>query len=366
MRVVAFRLHSRLIILNGCAIGFVTLLLGYFLSSSIKAAMESEIEDQLYKTATLAKAYIDLHPKHDDPIRLANDLSKSLDVRVTIIAHDGTVLGDSDLTPEGVRTVQNHSDRPEVIQALASGRGTAIRFSSTLGMPFIYVAIMADGRVLRLAKPLAALDVLLSQVRGQLSLALLVSIGTTIVFAYMVYAFVSRPLRRMAEASRQLAVGNLDHHIPVVGDTDLARVGSSLNAMSKNLRLKMEELVEDKRHIESIVEAMSAGVVVFDREARAVLANRSIRQMLDLRGEPAGRTPLELIRHSALESAVRQALQGVDVPTADLTTSGGKVLAAKATPVRQLSGQVERAVVVFHDLTEMRRIERMLKDFVAN
>jgi len=363
---VAFRLHSRLILLNGCAIGIVTLLLGYFLGSSIKGTMESEIEGQLYKSATLAKAYIRVHPDRDDPIRLANDLAMALDVRVTIIAPDGVVLGDSDMTPASIRTMENHSNRPEVIQAFKTGRGTSIRWSATVGIPFIYVVTMADGRILRLAMPLATVDALIGGLRRQLALAMLISIGMTLIFGYMVYAFVSRPLRRMAEASQELAVGNLNHHIPEVGDTDLAQVGTSLNVMARSLRVKMEELVEDKRHIESIIETMSAGVVVFDRDARAVLANKSIRQLLEVRGDPTGRTPLELVRHSAIEGAVRQALQGIDVPSVDFTTAGGKVLMAKATPVQQLSGQVDRAVVVFHDLTELRRIERMRKDFVTN
>src|SRR5438093_664064 len=125
----AFRLHSRLVFLNGCALCIITLLLGYFLGSAIKETVEFEIEDQLHKSATLAKAYIGLHPDRDDPIRLAQDLSKSLDVRVTIIARDGVVLGDSDLLPESLRTVENHSNRPEVIQALKTGQGTSIRWS---------------------------------------------------------------------------------------------------------------------------------------------------------------------------------------------------------------------------------------------
>src|SRR5439155_1822830 len=108
------------------------------------------------------------HPDRDDPIRLAQDLSKSLDVRVTIIARDGVVLGDSDLLPESLRTVENHSNRPEVIQALKTGQGTSIRWSSRVGMPFIYVATGGDAWVLRLAKPLSTVDVLIGSLRAQL------------------------------------------------------------------------------------------------------------------------------------------------------------------------------------------------------
>jgi two-component system, OmpR family, phosphate regulon sensor histidine kinase PhoR len=363
---VAFRLHSRLVFLNGCAICITTLLVGFFLGSGVKATVESEVEDQLKRSAALAREYISLHPDGDDPVLIASDLARSLDVRVTIIGQDGVVLGDSGLAPSAIRTVENHLNRPEVIEALKTGEGTSIRWSSTVSMPFIYVASKADTWIVRLAKPLSSVDVLIGRLRGQLFLAMLLSLGMTLVFGYMVYVFVSRPLRQMADASRLLAVGNLDHRIPVVGDTDLSRIGASLNAMAARLRRKIDELVEDKQHLEAIVEAMSAGVVVFDRTARTVVANKAVREMLDLRGDLHLRTPMELVRHSGLENAVRRALQGTDVPAVEPVTAGGRVLAAKAAPVRQLSGHVERAVVVFHDLTELRRIERMRKDFVAN
>ena len=361
-----FRLHSRLVLLNGCALAVAILLLGYFLSTGIRSGIESEIEDQLHSSATLAREFIRIHPGSGDSIGLANELGARLGLRVTIIARDGTVLGDSDLTPEGVRTVENHSDRPEVIQALKTGRGSSIRFSETVRSPFIYVATFADNQILRLAMPLSTVDALLGRLREQLALVMAVCIAMTLLFGYMVFTFVSRPLRRLAEASRALAIGNLDHDIPVAGDRDLAAVASSLNAMARNLRMRMEELRDDKREIEEIVQGMSAGVVVFDRGARAVLANKSILQLLDVQGDVTGRSPMELVRHPAVGRSVLQALEGVDEAPVELTTTGGAILSAKATPVRQSSGQVELAVVVFHDLTELRRIEKMRKDFVAN
>jgi two-component system, OmpR family, phosphate regulon sensor histidine kinase PhoR len=363
----AFKLHSRLVFFNICAIVVVTLFMGYFLSSSLRTTFESEIEGQLYTSASLAKDYMRVSPLRGDPIELANDISHTLDVRVTLIDRGGKVLGDSDLTPEGIAAVENHSGRPEVMTAEETGRGTAIRRSATVGVPFIYVAVkLEDGGVLRVARPLEPVETLIGGLRQQLVAALIVSIGLALVFGYMVYIFVSRPLHRMAEASHELAVGNLNSELPVVGDSDLAVMGSSLNAMARSLKKQMEELQGDKRRIEAIVEAMSAGIIVFDRDARVVLANNSICKLLDIHGEPAGRMPMELVRHPALETAVREALRGADVPAVDLTTGGGRFLSAKAAPVRSLSGQTELAVVVFHDLTEIRRTETMRKDFIAN
>jgi two-component system phosphate regulon sensor histidine kinase PhoR len=247
------------------------------------------------------------------------------------------------------------------------GRGASIRHSATLGTSFIYVAIsLDDGSVLRLAMPLSSVDVLLSGLRRHLALAMLIGISLSFAFGYMVYAVVSRPLHRVAEASRQLAYGNLESHIPVVGDSDLATVSSSLNAMAGSLRLKMAELEADKHRTDAVIAAMSSGVVVFDRGARVVLANSSIQNLLDLHGSAAGKIPMELVRHPSIESAVRMALDGREAPAIEVTTRREKVLLAKAAPVRALSGDVELVVMVFHDLTEIRKTERMRKDFVAN
>lgn len=333
----------------------------------MKGTFESEIESQLYKSATLAKDYIRVRSTDTDPEELAGAVSKLLQVRATIIAADGRVLGDSQVTHADLTQMENHSSRPEFVDALREGRGVSIRHSATLRVSFIYVATtLDDGSVLRLAMPLSSVDVLLSGLRKQLALVMLLGVSVSLLFGYMVYAVVSRPLHKVAEASNQLAYGNLDSPIPVVGDSDLATVGSSLNAMARNLRRKMAELEDDKHRTEAVIAAMSSGVVVFDLAARVVLANSSIQSLLELQGAAGGRLPMELVRHPAIGSAVRLALEGKDTPAIEITTGRDKVLLAKAAPVRALNGNVELAVMVFHDLTEVRRSERMRKDFVAN
>jgi len=355
-----------LVALNVVALTVVTLLLGYFLGNQLKSTFEAEIENQLYRSASLAKDYIRVHSDADS-VDLASAVSKLLDVRVTLMASDGRVLGDSQVAPPGLADMDNHSNRPEFVHARREGRGASIRRSATLGVSFIYVAVgLDDGSVLRLAMPLSSVDILLSGLRRHLALAMLVGVGVSLLFGYMVYAVVSRPLHKVAEASNQLAYGNLDSEMPVVGDSDLATVGSSLNAMARTLRRKMAELEADKHRTEAVIAAMSSGVVVFDHAARVVLANSSIQTLLELQGAAAGRLPMELVRHPSIESAVRMALEGKDPPAIELTTGRDRILLAKAAPVRALSGDVELAVMVFHDLTEIRRVERMRKDFVAN
>jgi two-component system phosphate regulon sensor histidine kinase PhoR len=364
---VTLRLHSRLVVLNVAALTITAVLLGYFLSKNVKSAFEAEIENQLYKTALLARVYIREQPAGSDPQDIITAISKLLNVRVTLIAADGRVLADSEVTRSGVASMENHGTRPEFRDAQATGRGTSIRQSSTLGISFIYVATtLENGSVLRVAMPLSAVDILLSGLRRQLGLAMLAGVALSLGFGYMVYAVVSRPLRKLADASQRLAVGNLDAEIPIAGDHDLSTLGASLNAMAKSLRLKLAELETDRHRIEAVVGAMSAGVLVFSRHGRVVLANQSCRSLLQFHGDPFGRRPMEIMRNPSIEHVVSNALEGVDPPAVEVITTGGKILQAKAAPVRDLHGNVELAAVVFQDFTEIRKIERMRKDFVAN
>jgi two-component system phosphate regulon sensor histidine kinase PhoR len=214
--------------------------------------------------------------------------------------------------------------------------------------------------------PMSNLETLIGGLRQRLVLVTLICAVMTLVFGYMVYTFVSRPLERLAEASRSLSVGNLDSEIPASGDKDLATVGSALNAMAKKLKLKIGELEEDKRRTDTIIAAMSAGIVVFDQSARVVLSNQAAQRLFDISGELTGKGPLELVRNPAMESVVRDSLKGYAIPAIEVVTGSGRVLLAKASPVHAKFGEVELAVVSVHDLTEIRRTEKMRKDFVAN
>ncbi len=128
----------------------------------------------------------------------------------------------------------------------------------------------------------------------------------------------------------------------------------------------MEELQDDKRQTEAIIAGMSAGVAVFNVDARVMLANRSIADLLDQHGQTIGRSPMELVRQPVLDGAVRRALNGEDTPSIEIIASSGKTLLARTSPVRAASGKVDLVVVVFHDITEIRRTEKMKKDFIAN
>src|SRR5262249_31207773 len=181
-----FRLHSRLVFWNLLIIGLMVGILGYFLASSVREHFVGEIEERLTQETSLAGIYLSQAAEATSPDDNADKLGNLLKIRVTVIGHDGRVLGDSDIDGAALQSVENHRTRPEVQDAEQHGTGVAVRWSPTIKTDFIYVARRFDPYVVRLALPLAAVESLMADVRSRLTLAAILSIGLTILFGYIV------------------------------------------------------------------------------------------------------------------------------------------------------------------------------------
>jgi two-component system phosphate regulon sensor histidine kinase PhoR len=199
-----------------------------------------------------------------------------------------------------------------------------------------------------------------------LALVVVVAVALTLIFSYGVRVIVTRPMHEIAVVSRQLAGGDLEQRLPITGEEEIAALGTSVNTMAQNLSRQIHELSDGKQRLEHIVEAMGHGVMVLDRSGRVTLTNTSIRHILDSERDLTGRTPMEVFRKPELESAVHDVLRGSSGSVLEITAGNGKILQANVAPVPSTSGDVESVVVVFHDLTDIRRTERMRRDFVAN
>src|SRR5947209_1427825 len=201
---------------------------------------------------------------------------------------------------------------------------------------------------------------------SQLALTIVVAVTFTFIFSYGVHVLILRPLREITVVSRKLAAGNLEARLPITGDEEIAALRTSLNTMAQVLGARMQALSDGKQQLELILEAMGQGVMVLDRDGRITLANSSLLKVVGTDRDLVGKTPLELFRRPELENAVKAVLAGESIQTLEITSGNNKVLQANVAPVTNASGAVSSAVAVFHDLTEIRRAERMRRDFVAN
>src|SRR5215831_15443136 len=201
---------------------------------------------------------------------------------------------------------------------------------------------------------------------SQVAFMIVIAVTLTGILSYSVHVLILVPLRKISIVSRKLAAGNLNQRLPIAGDEEIAALGTSLNTMAQVLGARMQALSDGKQQLELILEAMGQGVMVLDQDGRITLTNTSLLRVLGSDRDLVGKTPLEVFRRPELEEAVKAVLAGQSIQTLEVIAGQNRVLQANVAPVTNAAGIVTSAVTVFHDLTEIRRSERMRRDFVAN
>jgi two-component system phosphate regulon sensor histidine kinase PhoR len=296
-------------------------------------------------------------------------------VRATVIAADGLVLADSDHDPQ---TMENHSDRPEFQQALARGEGDAIRHSATIDRDLVYHAVRLDSGghsvVVRLALPLAQVSRAVAQIRRQMLVTSLVILAVCGIISLLFSRAFAGRVGRLKDFSLRIAHGDFHPLSSERPDDELADLGQSLNETASRMDAAIRTLTEERNRSSAILRSMVEGVAVIDSRERVVFCNRAFAEILNI--DPAdceNRPLLEVIRHQELLSTIHTAL--VDGISARGELEFGTVFprsfAVTATPVETppagLGGTSSvGAVAVLHDISELRRLERVRQDFVAN
>jgi two-component system phosphate regulon sensor histidine kinase PhoR len=293
--------------------------------------------------------------------------------RVTIVARDGAVLADSAQDPQAM---ENHGSRPEIIAGWSAGEGRAVRYSDTVHREMVYWARAVrlsggEALMLRLAAPLADIEAAQAAIRRRLWAA---SAGVLVVGALLSLMF-SRAFTRRVEKLKQFAEGvaaGKFEHLPAEREGDeLSALTRSLNATAEQLESTLNTLREERDRAQAILRSMVEAVAVVDANERLRFANRAFTEMLGTEGTQAENRPLvEVVRQPELLRLIRQALRDkrvvsgeVEIPQLE-NPSRMANFGATAGPVAYESGS--GAVLVLHDITELRRLERVRRDFVAN
>jgi len=297
------------------------------------------------------------------------------DLRVTVIGADGTVLGDSRVPPAELRRVENHAERPEVRAALAGRVGHGLRTSVTVGAPLFYAAVpVRDGDrvvgVLRMAVPLAVVTSSHAELHQVLLLGGLVALLAALGIAMFVAGRLTRPVVEMESVARRMSEGDFAVHAPVRSPDEIGVLGRALNGLAARLREKVRDLEEEQAKARAILESMVEGVVAVDGHDHIVVMNEGARTIFALGAARAeGKSFLEVIRNVDLYRIFRESRVGTPDAVVGrqlrLSTPVERVLEVHAAPLR-LAGDEVGAVMVLHDVTELRRLERVRTEFVAN
>ena len=197
-------------------------------------------------------------------------------------------------------------------------------------------------------------------------LALAVGVLSTLLVSYALKLRVSAPLTELFAAIQKMGDGDLQQRVPVRGDPQVSELLRATNTMARHLGGTEKQLQEAQGDMDSFVDAMTEAVLRLDAGGRIVLANRAFSRMIGKEMELEGKTTLDIFRNPELEASIKSVLAG-DPPTiVEIVPSPGRLAQAHIAGIPNLAGAVDSAVIVFHDLTEIRKTERMRRDFVAN
>jgi two-component system phosphate regulon sensor histidine kinase PhoR len=288
-----------------------------------------------------------------------------LRARVTVIAPDGRVIADNESDPSHM---DNHGGRPEVRAALATGVGSAVRPSATIGVPFLYVArSIADGEaVVRMSLPLTEVSALVSNVRQQVVGAVLVAGLLMAGAGWYVAKRIGDGLRDMRDQAAAVAAGDFNARLVPAPTQELGDVGRAFNFMTATLSETLEELELVRSRLEATLVNLTDGVVITDEAGHVVLMNDAARAMLAVRGDVLVVTLMWVGRDHELSELVDQAVVECGDAMERVIQHGrsGRTLQIAA---RCLDAPDERiGVVVLRDITELRKLEGVRRDFVAN
>ncbi|MGH7430592.1 MAG: ATP-binding protein [Candidatus Methylomirabilales bacterium] len=372
MRRLVGRLQTKLILTYLFIIGVILGVVGLFVARPLEDLAREQIVRGLEAQARLMA--LEATPVLDAPERLqrvARKFRRQIEARVTVIDRMGRVLAESDREPG---SMENHADRPEVQRALAGQTGVSLRHSASVGRDLLYVAIPLEGptgitSVLRVALPLAEVERTMASIQRTVAYAAVLAFGIAIVLSLWMARRVSRPVTTMVEAAHQMAEGDLSRRVAVPEEQELAMLARALNTLGQKLQEKLRNLGEEQARTAGILESMVEGLVAIDQQGRIVLMNAAARRMLRLGQDVEGtRHLLEIIRHPEL----RTLLQECDTCAAgtvcrrELTLhSPPMTLMVHAVPLRRGADR-GGTLLVFHDVTELRHLERVRQEFVAN
>ncbi len=306
--------------------------------------------------------------------QLARTGSEAAGARVTLIDPMGRVLGDSDVPPAEIDNLSNHADRPEIMDALRGGSGHGLRRSDTLKKTLLYVAVRVpeengagSSGIVRLAISLDQLDAAASELRGELLVGGSLGLLAALALSYGLSLLSLRPISELREVVSDIAEGRLERRLRWESRDERGEIAASINRLARQIRDGADDALREKLQLEAVLQSMVEGVIVIDRDGRVLLANRRAQEMLSVWGEFKGRSVPEVIRSSKVDQALREAAtsEGIVVRELEIQTDKKRVLLMHASGFPDVNPRAG-TVAVFHDVSELRRVDQVRRDFIAN
>jgi two-component system phosphate regulon sensor histidine kinase PhoR len=349
-------------------------IVAWYASRSLRQFYTENTKRSLEARANLAGTHLSSLLEKDDFESVdatCKELGRTTATRITVILPSGRVIGDSDEDPA---LMDNHRDRPEIREALSGQTGVTMRYSYTLKEDFMYLAIpiVKDGATVALVRtslPVTYIKTLLNSIYSRIAVGgLIIAVGAAAV-TLIISRRLSRPLEELRKGAERFAGGDLTHRLDVPASRETVALAEAMNQMAADLDKRIRTIVRQRNEQDAVLSSMGEGLLAVDENERIININRAAAGLLGIEMAKAeGRTIYEMIRNAELQRFVGSALSSTEPVEGDiiLHDGGGRFLHARGTTLRDAEGQKVGAVVVLTDVTSLRRLEDVRRDFVAN
>jgi two-component system phosphate regulon sensor histidine kinase PhoR len=319
--------------------------------------LRSEIESSLREKTLLFAQQVRNTPR-DSLQPITRQAAKEANERATVIDSSGKVLADSEADPA---TMENHAGRPEFAQALQGQMGTATRSSATVGVDFLYAAVPIPGGAVRLAHPLSAVRDANRRVRNDVLKSSAVAALIALVLAFTATQLIGRRLARITDFAERIAAGDLSARIQEESGDEIAHVASALDKTARKLEEGFRAVDSSRQTLETLLNSMQEAVIAVSEDGRVLWANQRMERLLPS-GIRMGEPLVQSARDPEILRAVQAAIESRDIVVARAAKIfSGRVFDLTAAPMP--GGGV---VAVMHDQTEIERVEKTRRDFIAN
>jgi len=372
------RFGRRLALLVGAVISATLAATGLSLTGALRARLIDDLSRGLEIQARLA-ALRAASETGGFPLKAgasqaeARALAAACGCRATLIATDGRLAGDSELDDAALARAENHATRPEVAAAFSGAQTVAERHSVTVGRDMLYAAaaITREDRLLgaaRLSVPLTAVEAQVGRVRALVLWTTLIALFAALLASAALARGVARPVAEMAGAARRLAAGDYETRVRNLGGDELGVLGQTLNDLARRVQETVGELSRDKAQLTAVLDQMAEAVVAVDAAGHVLVVNPALSRLLGVDAASArGRRYVETLRHNGIAQLLAAVLREGKPAAQEIRLFSPEELVfdAHAAPLTR-DGRPAGALLVLHDITRLRRLEQMRRDFVAN
>lgn len=364
-------LHMRIMLWGWVILICALLLTLWFYYGTVASELTSSQEQSTERLLEYVKWRINQSSSAKNSIEFQNEVNRlgsRLGIRITYIIK-GKVVADSKVSAERLKTLDDHSHRPEVIEAVKDGKGENIRHSATLDTKMLYVAAQmpGEGNILRLAMPYSKIKQSLSRVKTSFFIIFIfIAIGSFLI-TFILGRRTTRAVESLSETATAIGNGDYDKRIRVIPGGEFYPLAQSINNMAHRIKKHIKIIEDQKGQLNAIFENMHEGVMVLNYKGQIESVNRSLAQMFPSARNSEGRVPLEVLMRHEIQDAVDGILNNQDDEKQNLIIelSDGRSISISVVTFTDHKSR-HKILLVFHDISEVRRVEKVLRDFVSN